>query len=191
MKRRMSMAHNSNENNNKTIEIKQNFLASAITDISTYIQLADTKVSIIMGAVVAILVGIAACYEPIERLINNITPSSWKGVLLIILITIGFISMILIFVFGLMTVRGHSSIINYKSKWYLTKSTKEYSFTEFSSDIKNMDDNDIITNMAAELYKLNDIKRQKLKTVKWTLLAFSVFLIVVGSVCTLLLVSIM
>ena len=46
------MAHNSNENNNKTIEIKQNFLASAITDISTYIQLADTKVSIIMGAVV-------------------------------------------------------------------------------------------------------------------------------------------
>ena len=185
------MAHKSNENNNKTIEIKQNFLASAITDISTYIQLADTKVSIIMGAVVAILVGIAACYEPIERLINNITPSSWKGVLLIILITIGFISMILIFVFGLMTVRGHSSIINYKSKWYLTKSTKEYSFTEFSSDIKNMDDNDIITNMAAELYKLNDIKRQKLKTVKWTLLAFSVFLIVVGSVCTLLLVSIM
>lgn len=61
------MAHNSNENNNKTTEIKQNFLASAITDISTYIQLADTKVSIIMGAVVAILVGIAACYEPIER----------------------------------------------------------------------------------------------------------------------------
>ncbi len=36
------MAHNSNENN-KTAEIKQNFLASAITDISTYIQLADTK----------------------------------------------------------------------------------------------------------------------------------------------------
>lgn len=185
------MAHNSNENNSKTIEIKQNFLASAITDISTYIQLADTKVSIIMGAVVAILVGITSCYEPIERLISNITPSSWKGILLIILIIIGFISMILTFVFGLMTVRGHSSIINYKSKWYLTKSTKEYSFAEFSSDIKSMNDNDIITNMAAELYKLNDINRQKLKTVKWTLIAFSVFLIVVGSVCTLLLVSIM
>ena len=185
------MAHNSNESNNKNTEIKQNFLSSAITDISTYIQLADTKVSIIMGAVVAILVGIAACYEPIERLVDNISPSSWIGVLLIILIIIGFISMILTFVFGLLTVRGHSSIINYKSKWYLGKSTKEYSFTEFCNDIKNMNDNDIITNMAAELYKLNDINRQKLKTVKLTLIAFSVFLIVVGSVSTLLLVSIM
>ena len=60
------MAHSSNDRENKkTSEIKQNFLASAISDISTYIQLTDTKVSIIMGAVVAILVGIAACYEPI------------------------------------------------------------------------------------------------------------------------------
>lgn len=41
------MAHNSNESNNKNTEIKQNFLSSAITDISIYIQLADTKVSII------------------------------------------------------------------------------------------------------------------------------------------------
>lgn len=185
------MAHNSNENNNKTTEIKQNFLASAIADISTYIQLADTKVSIIMGAVVAILVGIAACYEPIERLVNNISPCSWNGVLLIILVIIGFISMILTFVFGLLTVRGHSSIISYRSKWYLAKSTKEYSFTEFCNDINNMNDKDIITNMAAELYKLNDINRQKLKTVKMTLIAFTVFLIVVGSVSTLLLFSIM
>lgn len=185
------MAHNSNGNNNKTTEIKQNFLASAITDISTYIQLADTKVSIIMGAVVAILVGIAACYEPIDRLLDNISPCSWNGVLLIILVTVGFISMILTFVFGLLTVRGHSSIINYNSKWYLAKSTKEYSFTEFCNDIKNMNDNDIITNMAAELYKLNDINRQKLKMVKLNLIAFSVFLIAVGSASTLLLVSIM
>ena len=185
------MAHNSNESNNKNTEIKQNFLSSAITDISTYIQLADTKVSIIMGAVVAILVGIAACYEPIERLVDNISPSSWTGVLLIILIIIGFISLILTFVFGLLTVRGHSSIINYKSKWYLDKSTKEYSFAEFCNDIRNMNDNDIITNMAAELYKLNDINRQKLKTVKLTLIVFSVFLIVLGSVGTLLLFSLM
>ena len=39
---------------NKTVEVKQSFLSSAISDISAYIQLADTKVSIIMAAVVAI-----------------------------------------------------------------------------------------------------------------------------------------
>lgn len=43
------MAHSSNDRENKkTLEIKQNFLASAISDISTYIQLTDTKASIIM-----------------------------------------------------------------------------------------------------------------------------------------------
>lgn len=186
------MAHNSNEyDNKKTIEVKQNFLASAITDISTYIQLADTKVSIIMGAVVAILVGIVACYEPIERLINNITPCSWKGVLLIILTIIGLISAISTFIFGILTVRGHSSIIEYKSKWYIAKSTKEYSFVEFKNDIQGMNDNDIITNMAAELYKLNDINRQKLKTVIWTLRTFSVLLVIIALESVLLLLSVM
>lgn len=154
------MAHSSNDRENKkTSEIKQNFLASAISDISTYIQLTDTKVSIIMGAVVAILVGIAACYEPIGSVVRKIIPCSWKGVLLIILIVLGFISMILVFAFGIMTVRGHSCIIDYKSKWFLPKPTKEYSFDEFTRDILRMNDNDIIINMSAELYKLNDINR--------------------------------
>ena len=44
----------------KTDEIKQAFLSSAISDISAYIQLADTKVSIIMAATVALIVGLFA-----------------------------------------------------------------------------------------------------------------------------------
>lgn len=38
-----------------TIEIKQAFLSNAISDISSYIQLSDTKVSIIMAAIVALI----------------------------------------------------------------------------------------------------------------------------------------
>ena len=53
----------------KTIEVKQSFFSSAISDISAYIQLVDTKVSIIMAAVVAIIMGGVACYELIENLI--------------------------------------------------------------------------------------------------------------------------
>lgn len=186
------MSRSSSERENKkTLEIKQTFLASAISDISTYIQLADAKVSIIMGAVVAILVGIATCYEPIENFVKNITLCSWKGVFFIIIVVIGLLSVVLVFIFGIMTVRGHSSIINYKSKWFLSKSTKEYSFVDFTNDIKRMNDNDIIINMAAELYKLNDINRQKMKTIKWTLYAFSVFLIMIGSMSVLFLLSIM
>ena len=186
------MAHSSSDRENKkTLEIKQSFLSSAISDISTYIQLTDTKVSIIMGAVVAILVGIAACYEPIGDVVNKITTCSWNGVLLIFFIVIGLISTILVFIFGIMTVRGHSCIIDYKSKWFLPKSCKEYSFAEFTRDIQRMNDIDIIINMAAELYKLNDINRQKLRSMKWTLYAFSVLLIVIACVAVLFLVSIM
>ena len=39
----------------KTIEVKQSFFSSAISDISAYIQLVDTKVSIIMAAVEPLL----------------------------------------------------------------------------------------------------------------------------------------
>lgn len=184
------MGHSSNQNNkNKTIEIKQNFFASAIVGITTWIQLIDTKVSILMGALVAIIVGIVACYEPIWKVVKLILPCRWKYVLLIIFTVAGVISTIVVFVFGLMTLRGHTCIINYKSKWYLPKSTKEYSFDEYSKDVQRMNDNDIIINMAAELYKLNDMHRQKAKTMKWALYAFSIFLIIIFCVSILFLVS--
>ena len=60
----------------KTIEVKQSFFSSAISDISAYIQLVDTKVSIIMAAVVAIIMGGGACYELIENLISLVKPCS-------------------------------------------------------------------------------------------------------------------
>ena len=47
-----------NANLKGTTEIKQAFLASAISDISSYIQLSDTKVSIIMAAMVALVAAV-------------------------------------------------------------------------------------------------------------------------------------
>ena len=133
-----------------TIEIKQAFLSNAISDISSYIQLSDTKVSIIMAAIVALIA---------------------------------------VFVFGILTIRGHSSNIGYKSKWFLPQSTKEYSFDAYKRDVQLMDDEDIIDNMTAELYKLNDINRQKLKTNKWVIRSFSATLISAAVICVLLAIS--
>ncbi len=185
------MANNNKQEKEKTIEIKQSFLASAISDISTYIQLADTKVSIILAAVVAILVGIAACYEPIGQVVSNIIPCSWIGVLFAIFVAIGAVSIILVFLFGILTIRSHSCKINYKSKWFFSKSTKEYSFDEFSKDINKMSDEDIIKNMSAELYKLNYINRQKMKTMKWTLQSFSLLLVAIAIIALLFLINAM
>lgn len=172
-----------------TIDVKQSFLSSAISDISTYIQMADTKVSIIMAAVVAILVGAFSCHEFISDVVSQVIPCSWLGVSLIILASVLFISVIGVFLFGILTIRGHSSKIGYKSKWYLPQSTKEYSFDAFRKDVLSMNDNDIIENMAAELYKLNDINRQKAKTYNWTLKCFSGSLISTLFIFVLLVVS--
>lgn len=161
------------EKKQTTIDVKQSFLSSAISDISTYIQMSDTKVSIIMAAVVAILVGAFTCHEFIYNAISQVVPCSWLGISLIILVSTLFINVIGVFLFGILTISSHSSKIGYKSKWYLRQSTKEYSFDAFRKDVLSMNDDDIIENMAAELYKLNDINRQKAKTYNWTLKCFS------------------
>ena len=172
-----------------TIEIKQAFLSNAISDISSYIQLSDTKVSIIMAAIVALIAVVASCYEPIFSVLIKIKPCSWLGVLIIIFSVLLLISLIAVFVFGILTIRGHSSNIGYKSKWFLPQSTKEYSFDAYKRDVQLMDDEDIIDNMTAELYKLNDINRQKLKTNKWGIRSFSATLISAAVICVLLAIS--
>lgn len=171
------------------IENKQTFLSSAISDVSTYIQLVDSKVSIIMAAVVAILVGIAACYEPIGKAMNKIIPSSWHVILTLLFLILCVISIALVLIFGILTIKWHSCKIDYKSKWYITKSSKEYSFKEYYKDISRMTDEDIIENMSAELYKLNDINQQKAKTMKVTIIGFSTFLISISIIVILLLIT--
>ncbi len=164
-------------NEKKTCEMKQAFLANAISDIAIYIQLADTKVSIIMGSLVALLAGALACYEPLSQVILKVNPCSWLGILIIFFTLLLFISFIAVFIFGILTIRGHISRIGYQSKWFLTRSPKEYPFVTYKRDINAMTDQDIIENMAAELYKLNDINQQKSKTMKWVIRSFASTLI--------------
>ena len=173
----------------KMLEMKQAFLSSAISDISSYIQLSDTKVSIIMAAMVALIAVAASCFEPISQILVKIKPCSWVGVSLLICTILLVICLITLFVFGILTIRGHSSNIGYKSKWFLPQSTTEYSFDMYKKDVQLMCDEDVIENLAAELYKLNDIHRQKLRTNKWVIRSFSATLILATIICVLLTIS--
>lgn len=157
-------------------ENKQSFLSSAITDISSNIQLVDTKTSILLAAVTAILAAVTSCYEPIAKKVFKICPCSWNGVVFAIFVLVCLMSIIVLFIFGIMTISAHTPTLKYKSKWFLNKSVKDYTFDEFYKDVELMQDNDIIENMAAELYKLNDINRKKLNSYKIALSAFSIAL---------------
>ena len=176
--------------NVKTKEMKQNFLAYAISDIATTIQLADTKVSIIMGSLVAFIAGILACTEAISSVLSSIYPCSWLGVIIVAFTLLLFFSIIAIFVFGILTIRCHASNIGYKSKWFLSNVSKGYSFDTYKQDLLAMTDDDIIENMGAELYKLNDINQQKAKTLKWVIRSFASALVAVTIIGLLLLAHI-
>lgn len=180
-----------NQNKHEDKTVKQNFLSSAISDISSYIHLSDTKVSILMAAIVAIIVGIVSIGEEVSLLILKLKPCSWLGVVFIICLITSILSLIAFFVFALLTLRGHSSIIDYPSRWFLSKRAKYYSFDAYLKDVCAMSDDDCIDNMAAELYKLNDIYQQKARTKKWTLRAFSLFLITIAFIALILIINIL
>lgn len=177
--------------NKQTVSVKQSFLSSAISDISTYIQLSDTKVSIIMGAVVALIAGLLACAETMIQTFRQIKPCSLFGIVIFMLFLFHLCSLVGVFYFGILTIRGHVSNVDYKSKWFLPKSASDYSFASHRRDIKRMSDEDVIENMAAELYKLNDIYRQKSVTTKWTIYSFASTLITGAIIGGLLLLYIL
>ena len=108
---------------------------------------------------------------------------------LLVLAALLAVSIISVFVFGILTIRSHVSKIGYKSKLFLPQSTKEYSFDAYKADVLSMSDEDVIVNMAAELYKLNDINRQKQATNKWALRSFSASLIIFAAIAVLFLLS--
>ena len=114
--------------------------------------------------------------------------AGWESVLLFFML-IYLLSIVGVFVFGILTIRGHASVIGYKSKWFLPQSSKEYSFDVYKRDLQAMTDEDVIENMGAELYKLNDINRQKAKTMKWAIRSFATSLIAVAVIGLLLLIS--
>lgn len=173
---------------NMNIETKQAFLSSAISDISSYIHLTDTKVSIIMAVMAAIIVAITTCLEAIVYNIYCINLYSLIGILEVLFLSAFIVAFVGVFFFGLLTIRGHQSNLKCQSNWFIVKSIEEYSFEIYRKEIKQMTDNDILENMAAELYKINDINRQKLKTYKWVIICLFIliFCIVMLALLTLL-----
>lgn len=168
---------NNHSSNEFTLEVKQAFLASAITDISTYIQLSDTKVSIIMGTTVALIASVFSWYDHIQEFFTQFAMVSIRSYIICIFLIFDFVSVLAVFILGIITIHGHSPNLKYRSKWFLPQTSKEYSFISYKKDVCSMTDKDIIENMAAELYKLNDINRKKSATTNWTIRCFAASLI--------------
>lgn len=145
-------------------ELSHIFLSNAISNVSSWIQLIDTKVSIIMGVIVALI----SAYAPvILKKIYTIKLYSVYGFFEMGILIICFIALLGLIYFGILTLRPHNVNVVYSSKWYIDRSIEDYSLDLYLKELNEMTEIDFIENMAVELYKLNDINRQKVLSYKW------------------------
>lgn len=172
--KKSTLEHMKNEINMGKI---QNFLGSAITDISGYIKFSDTKVSIIMAALGVIIAGVINCRSIICDTYNSIPKCNYIQLLSWGIIILFLASTTMVYFWGLKTIMSHTSEVSFKSVWFIKESKEEYLFETYKKEIERMTPKDIVDVMAAELYKLNDINKQKISTTKKAIKAFSVTLI--------------
>lgn len=179
-RKRESIQAKQNQKNMDVVDYAktQSFLNSAINDISGYIIVFDTKVSIIMAALGVIISGIINCRQIIYDAYKNLQTYSLLFVFCCVLIFIFFLAIVLVYYWGLKTIKAHVCSINFKSLWFIIEKKENYSFETYKTDVEKMTEKDIIDTMAAELYKLNDIFRQKALSTKKTIGAFTASLTV-------------
>lgn len=67
----------------------------------------------------------------------------------------------------------------YDSLWFIKEDREKYPFDIYKNKVKKMTPKDIVETMAAELYKLNDINKQKMNSTGKTIKAFSVTLLAI------------
>ena len=168
----------------KVVEVdcatKQSFFNSAISDISGHIKFLDTKVSIIMSALGIIIAGTINCRHMIYNTNIKIKNYSLLHTFFWILLLLYALNIFLVYCWGLFTIKAHECNINFKSLWFIKDSKEKYSFETYKVDVEKMTAKDIIDTLAAELYKLNDIYRQKASTTKKTIASFVATLIVLS-----------
>lgn len=156
----------------------QNFLNSAINDVSGWIKFLDTKVSIIMVALGVVISGIINCREIIYDTYQMLQVYSLLHIFFCVLVFMFAIATALVYFWGLQTIKAHRCNINFKSLWFITDKKDDYPFEIYKEDIKKMTEKDVIDALAAELYKVNDIYRQKAVTMKRTICVFGIALVV-------------
>lgn len=168
-------------------EKTQAFLNSAISDLAGWIRFSDAKVSVIMAAVGVLVAGIINCRNDIVDILKTVQPCSWIGLTLYICMIVFALCLVMVYYWGIQTLKPRISNLNYQSRWFIDS---KQSFDEYKTAVLSMTVENVIEDMAAELYKLNDINRRKSVAFKHTLNAFIIALLSAGIWLLLVLITV-
>lgn len=155
------------------IDRKKDFLIAAINDISNYIRFVDTKISLILTVCGVLFTASISLRTEIIKIcaINSNAISLFYILTLLVIISF---TIVLFCSIKVLTLRVGN--LSYESLWFLNANNNR-DFSDYYNKIMTMTNKEIIKNLSAELFKLNQIYACKLKWVKHTICAFSVFLI--------------
>ena len=155
----------------KLNEVRKSYLLAAISDVSGNIQLMDTKVSIIMAAQGVIIAGLLSIYDNLAKVAKYYDSVLEKSVCVITVLGF-FIFMTLVYVFGLRTIEARSTKLNKATSWFVTSDRLQKGFDDYLLDFKSKSDDNLLDEIASELFKLNDINSRKMEEANWTVKMF-------------------
>lgn len=156
---------------NDLLQVRQNYLSAAISDISGYIHLMDTKVSIIMAAQGVIIAGLLSIYDNLIDAIELYHSILEKSVVLISVS--GFIVFtILVYVYGLKTIFARTVTANRTTSWFLNAGQIQNGAEKYLEELNAKSEEELLDDMAIELFKLNDINLKKMKLANMTVKLF-------------------
>lgn len=156
---------------NDLLQVRQNYLSAAISDISGYIHLMDTKVSIIMAAQGVIIAGLLSIYDNLIDAIELYHSILEKSVVLISVS--GFIVFtILVYVYGLKTIFARTVTANRTTSWFLNAGRIQNGAEKYLEELNAKSEEELLDDMAIELFKLNDINLKKMKLANMTVKLF-------------------
>ena len=162
------------------------FLKAAISNLTGNITLLDTKISIILATVGVVLGLIIACKSNVLKAYYFFANNYFFKVLFLFLSGILIIGIIMTFAFGIKCIMirfgksKSSSLFFFNTETYGGISERDY-----MQKIIKMSDEEIMKNLADEVYKLNTINNQKMRAGKITITLFAITCAVIAALMIL------
>lgn len=162
------------------------FLKAAISNLTGNLTLLDTKISIILATVGVVLGLIIACKSNVLKAYYFFANNYFFKVLFLFLSGILIIGIIMTFAFGIKCIMirfgksKSSSLFFFNTETYGGISERDY-----MQKIIKMSDEEIMKNLADEVYKLNTINNQKMRAGKITITLFAITCAVIAALMIL------
>lgn len=151
---------------------KKNILLATISDLSGNLKLLDTKVSILIAAAGVIFGALISCRGNIFKAYNYFSMIPYLKYIFLIL-TICYIVSIVIFIsYGLSTIMPRIGKSRKNSIWFFD--TDIVSEEKYKEKISNYSTQDLLECLESEVYKLNQINRNKIKRSRIAIKTFKV-----------------